>query len=156
MTRRTAALFPLVLAATALMWAVPSSGRAQTSAPPRSSSPDGTVTLSGGSVAAGIGFSWGNGTLVYKGRQHQFTVRGLSVINVGATGYTATGVVYNLPKLEDFNGNYVAASAGATVAGGGSVSYMRNQYGVVIELDSTTQGLGLNLSGSGVSITLTD
>ena len=31
--------------------------------------PDATLTLSEGSVAAGVGFSWGNGVLTYKGRR---------------------------------------------------------------------------------------
>ena len=30
--------------------------------------PDATLQLSGGSVAAGIGWSWGSGTLTYKGK----------------------------------------------------------------------------------------
>src|SRR5262249_50030746 len=32
--------------------------------------PDGTVRLSAGSVAAGIGFSWGGGTLTYQGKEY--------------------------------------------------------------------------------------
>ena len=152
MNRRAAATaLPVILAAAGLDSALPTAGLAQSPGPP----PDGTVTLSGGSVAAGIGFSWGNGTLVYQGRQHQFSVRGLSVVAVGVTDFTATGTVYNLHRLQDFSGDYVAASAGATVAGGGSVSYLRNQHGVVIQLDATTQGLNLNLSAEGVRITLT-
>jgi hypothetical protein len=30
--------------------------------------PDATLTFSGGSVAVGIGYSWGSGTLTYKAR----------------------------------------------------------------------------------------
>ena len=29
-------------------------------------SPDGVIELSGGSVAVGIGYSWGNGTLIFR------------------------------------------------------------------------------------------
>src|SRR5262245_26611258 len=32
--------------------------------------PDATIKLSGGSVAAGVGVSWGSGTLTYKGKTH--------------------------------------------------------------------------------------
>ena len=32
--------------------------------------PDATLNLSGGSAAARIGFSWGNGTLSYKGKTY--------------------------------------------------------------------------------------
>jgi hypothetical protein len=49
--------------------------------------------------------------------------------------------VYNLAKIEDFDGNYTAVSAGATVAGGGSATAMQNQNGVVIKMHSTNQGL---------------
>jgi len=41
--------------------------------------PDATVEFSGGSIAAGIGFSWGSGTLTYKGTKYPITVSGLSV-----------------------------------------------------------------------------
>ena len=37
---------------------------------------DATVRLSAGSVAAGIGFSWGSGTLHYKGKNYHFTIDG--------------------------------------------------------------------------------
>ncbi|HYZ33610.1 MAG TPA: EipA family protein [Crenalkalicoccus sp.] len=152
MNRRAAATaLPIILAAAGLASALPTAGLAQSPG----GAPDGTVTLSGGSVAAGIGFTWGSGTLVFQGRQHQFSVRGLSVVAVGATDFTATGAVYNLQRLQDFSGDYVAVSAGVTVAGGGSVTYLRNQNGVVIQLDSTTQGLNLNLSAEGVRLTLT-
>ena len=40
--------------------------------------PDATVEFSGGSVAAGIGYSWGSGTLTYKGMKYPITVDGLS------------------------------------------------------------------------------
>ncbi|HTF32412.1 MAG TPA: hypothetical protein VK714_01785 [Myxococcota bacterium] len=116
--------------------------------------PDATVEFSGGSVAAGIGYSWGSGTLTYKDVKYPITVAGLSAGSVGATDTTASGSVYNLKKLEDFEGNYAAAGAGATVGGGGSVSTMRNQNGVVIDSVSTSQGLKISLAAGGVQIKL--
>src|SRR5208337_2562890 len=115
--------------------------------------PDGTVEFSGGSVAAGIGYSWGNGTLTYKGVKYPITVSGLSAgASAGATATTASGSVYNLAKIEDFDGNYTAAGTGATVGGGASVVTMKNQNGVVIDSVSTTQGLKLSLDAGGVKI----
>ena len=116
--------------------------------------PDATVQLSGGSVAAGVGFSWGSGTLTYKGKQYPVKVEGLSVGEVGLSRATASGKVFDLKKLEDFSGNYTAASAGATVGGGAAASIMKNQNGVVIEMTSTTQGASLKLAPSGVRLTL--
>ena len=82
---------------------------------------DATVRFSGGSVAAGIGWSWGKGTLTYKGKDYPISVKGLSLGKVGITGVTASGEVLNLKKLRDFDGNYTAAGAGITLAGGRSV-----------------------------------
>lgn len=116
--------------------------------------PDAKVEFTGGSVAAGVGYTWGSGTLTYKGAKYPITVDGLSAGSVGATDITASGKVYHLKKLEDFEGNYTAASAGATVGGGGSVTTMRNQNGVVIDSVSTTQGLKISLDAGGVKIKL--
>jgi hypothetical protein len=116
--------------------------------------PDGTVKISSGSVAAGVGFSWGSGVLTYQGKEHPFSVSGLSVADVGISQAEASGSVYHLKKLEDFNGNYTGVSAGATVAGGGGGMALRNQNGVVVNLAGTTQGLKFKLGVDGVKITL--
>jgi len=118
--------------------------------------PDGTIEFSGRSVAAGIGFSWGGGTLSYKGKKYPIEIDGLSVGSVGVSSITLSGKVYDLKKLEDFDGNYTGVGAGATVGGGGSAVTMRNQNGVVIEAVSTTQGLNLSLSTGGATIKIKD
>src|SRR5881409_319039 len=95
--------------------------------------PDATLQLSGGSFAAGIGFSWGSGTLTYNGKDYPVSVNGLSLGKVGITGGSATGEVYNLKRLQDFDGHYVASGRGGRgviLAGGGSAVTMRNQNGV--------------------------
>ena len=120
----------------------------------QSKKPDATVELSEGSVAAGIGFTWGKGTLTYKGQKFPVKVEGLSVGEVGVSRATARGDVFDLKKVEDFSGNYTAAGAGATVGGGGGASIMKNQNGVVIQLTSTTQGAPLKLAASGIRLTL--
>jgi hypothetical protein len=101
--------------------------------------PDGTIDLSGGSVAAGVGYSWGKGTLRYEGRSIPVTFKGLSLAAVGGESIHASGDVYHLTRLEDFEGNFTAAAA------------MENQNGVVIKLRSTNQGLQFNLSVEGVA-----
>ena len=114
----------------------------------------GTVEMSGGSIAAGVGYSWGGGTLTYQGRQYRFKVKGLRIGDVGVTDVQAAGTVSHLDRVQDFSGNYTAVQAGLTVAGGGSVMAMQNQNGVVITLTATTAGLDLNLGASGVNIAL--
>ena len=114
--------------------------------------PDATITLSAGSVAAGIGLSWGSGTLTYKGKSYPVDVKGLSVGDVGITKIEASGKVYHLKNLADFNGNYTAVAAGATVGGGASVTSMKNQNGVTVDLVATTQGVKFALAVSGVDM----
>jgi hypothetical protein len=116
---------------------------------------DATVDLTGGSIAAGVGYVWGNGDLTYKGKKHQFKLSGISIVDVGAARIAASGVVYHLKNLSDFDGNYAAVTAGVTVAGGGSAALLRNEHGVVIKLLSTTEGLRFNLSANGISIKTT-
>ena len=116
--------------------------------------PSGTLKLSEGSVGVGIGFSWGSGVLTYEGKEYPFSVEGLSVADVGISRAEATGGVYNLTRLTDFNGNYTAVTAGAAVVGGAGATTMRNQNGVVIDLTGTTQGVKFNLSVDGVRFTL--
>lgn len=113
---------------------------------------DATIDFSGGAVAVGIGYSWGSGVLHYMGKDYPFTVDGLSVVDVGATSVTGSGEVFNLNNVADFAGNYAAAGAGATIAGGGSVAALENQKEVVIHFHSTSQGLRLHVSGAGISI----
>ena len=121
-----------------------------------SDTPDATIELSGGTVAAGVGYSWAKGTLDFQGQSIPVNVKGLSVAALGVGSVRASGEVYNLEKLQDFEGNYTAVSAGATLAGGAAATAMKNQNGVVIKLRSTTQGLQLNLSVEGVAITLSN
>ena len=124
------------------------------SAPTTAEQPSATIDLTGGTVAAGIGYVWGRGHLIYKGATHAFELHGVSIVDVGASHISASGVVYNLRNVRDFNGSYTTVSAGLTVAGGGSVVVLRNQNGVVIKLLSTAEGLRFNLSADGVSIKL--
>jgi hypothetical protein len=118
--------------------------------------PAGYVWFSGGSVAIGIGYTWGHGTLYYSKNQNQykFKLSGVSVADVGGAGITAEGEVYNLGNPADLAGEYSAVTAGLTVIAGGSVAYLKNDKDVVIKLHSQTGGLRFNLSANGVRITL--
>jgi len=116
--------------------------------------PDATVEFNGGSAAAGVGVSWGAGVIKYQGRSYPFKVTGLSIGGVGISQASATGEVFHLKKLDDFNGNYVAAGAGLTVAGGAGAAAMKNQNGVVIQVHGTTQGAKVVVGASGVNVEL--
>ena len=138
----------LMAAVAAACLALPFVASAQTGVP------SGTVDFSGGSIAAGVGFSWGEGTLVFQGKTYPFRIDGFNVGDVGVSHIDAKGQVYNLTKLDDFDGTYAAAGIGATVAGGGTAMAMENGHGVVMQVYSTTSGLRLNLGPSGITVTM--
>jgi len=143
------------LAACTLLSAAAYASDSDSSAPvAEDAQPDATLNLKGGSVAAGIGYTWGNGELEYHNSSHRFSIKGVSVVDVGATDFSASGRVYNLKKLEDFSGDYVAAGAGITVAGGGTAVYLENEHGVVVKLIATDVGLKFTLSADGVHVAL--
>jgi hypothetical protein len=116
--------------------------------------PSGTIELSAGSVAAGIGYTWGNGMLIFEGKKYPIKVQGLSIVHVGVSDYTASGTVYNLKKRCDINGVYTAVSAGAALAGGASATAMANSHGVVIQMLATHAGVNLSVGPKGVAINL--
>ena len=118
--------------------------------------PDATIDLSGGSVAVGVGIDWAKGTLHYEGRDIPVKVKGLSAVRLGASKMSATGQVYNLKRLADFNGNYGAVSAGAALAGGAGVAALENEHGVVMHLRSSTVGVDLDLGVKGVEVKLAE
>lgn len=118
--------------------------------------PDGVIELSGGSVAAGIGYSWGSGTLIFQGKRYPLKISGITLASVGVSDYTAAGSVEGLKRPQDINGVFTSVAAGATLGGGGSIAAMRNQNGVVIHLTSTTTGLSLTLAAQGLKISLVE
>ncbi len=115
---------------------------------------DGLIELSGGSVAAGVGYSWGSGKLTQAGKEYPLKVEGLTVGSVGVTKVSAYGKVFKLNKITDINGTYTAVGTGATVGGGGSAIAMQNPNGVIIDLYTTTEGASFSLGAAGVKIEL--
>jgi hypothetical protein len=119
--------------------------------------PDATLRLSFKSVAVGVGFSSGSGTLTYKGKDYPVKVKGLSVGKVGVTSSSAHGEVFNLKHLQDFNGHYDVGGAGTrgvTVGAGKAGTLMSNQAGVIVRVSSTQQGVSVNATGGGVDMQL--
>jgi hypothetical protein len=117
--------------------------------------PDGIVKITGKSIAAGVGFSWGNGELTFQGKVYPFSVSGVSAGDIGFSIAELSGTVFNLKKLADFNGNYTSFGAGITVGGGGIGATMTNQNGVTMNVVATTQGLSFKLGVDGIKVELT-
>ena len=69
----------------------------------------------------------GKARLTYKGKTYKFKIDGLSVGEVGVTKAEATGSIYNLKNLADFDGVYAAGAAGATAGKGAGASALYNE-----------------------------
>jgi hypothetical protein len=59
-----------------------------------------------------------------------------------------------MKKITDINGTYTAVGTGVTVGGGGSIITMKNQNGVIIDLNTATQGVHFTFGTAGVTIKL--
>lgn len=126
----------------------------QVGAQPTEPYPIGEVTLEAKQIAAGVGFSWGDGTLKFKGKEYPFKLKGLNVAAVGLSAISAKGDVYNMVNAADFAGTYVAIEAGASVIKGPAGLLMRNGKGVVINMRSVQTGVQLSLGVDGFIISM--
>src|SRR5947208_10735064 len=118
---------------------------------------DATLRLAFKSVAVGVGFSSGSGTLTYRGKDYPVKVKGLSVGRVGVTSSSAYGEIFNLKHLQDFNGHYnvgAAGTRGVTLGAGKTGTIMSNQAGVLVRVSSTQNGVAVNATGGGVDMQL--
>ncbi len=116
--------------------------------------PIGEITIEAKQVAAGIGWTWGGGTLKFKGKSYKFDIKGLNVAAVGISKISAKGDVYNLKDASDLAGTYLTAGAGAAVIKGKAGLVMRNDKGVVINLLSDQTGVQLSLGSDGLKINM--
>ena len=113
----------------------------------------GTVEIESKAVAIGIGFQWGGGTLtMYDGSTHNFKLKGLSVLDIGASSVKASGEVFKLTDPKDFEGTFFAGQAGGALGKGGASIVMKNRNGVVMRLQSTQKGVRLTLAPEGISV----
>ena len=129
--------------------AVPGNAPGSVTAPPPAH-----VHLQTTSIAAGIGVSWGEGTLSFEGERYPFTVKGLSLGDIGGAKIVANGGVHNIQSASDLEGTYVAVEAGAAAVKGGSMLTMRNRNGVTLTLKAENKGVRLALAAKGISLAL--
>lgn len=114
----------------------------------------GKVTLETTAIALGVGVTWGDGTLVYRGKQYKFTIKGLDVGDLGVSKVSAKGEVVDLKKVEDFEGKYAAAAAGGAAGRGAGTAALVNQNGVKMTLMATGEGVRWVVASAGVEIKL--
>ena len=95
------------------------------------------------------------GELTFKGKKYPFKIGGLSVgANVGVSKMAAVGEVYDLKDVSKFPGTYTKLDASVALGGGVGGLQMKNENGVIMRLESRTQGLQFNLGMSGVTVTM--
>ena len=117
--------------------------------------PSGTVSINETQFALIVGGSTGGGVLTYQGKKYPFKVSGISLgANVGVSKLSASGEVYDLASLSKFPGTFTKLESSITLGGGVGGTILKNENGVIMRLTSTSEGLQLNLSASGVTIKL--
>ena len=147
MKRGTSILNALVVAATLVLATCPTWAADDTT---------GRVTIESTSVAAGLGVSWGEGVLEYRGQRYPFTVTGFSIGDVGAAKVQAKGEVVNLRSVEEFEGVFMAAVAGGSLGGGASAAALHNQHGASMVWTSANKGLIFSLGHAGMTVKFTE
>ena len=119
--------------------------------------PDGTVKIISRSVSPGIGLSWGDGILSYQGQDYPFTFQANGLFREVDSAMTAkelSGQVFNLKSPSDISGNYQKVETANAESGAGTRASLKNQHGVVVNLESTVAGRKFNLSREGLNIEL--
>jgi hypothetical protein len=119
--------------------------------------PDATVKITRRSFSEGIGLTWGEGVLTYKGMGYpfEFIARGrLREIDTRIAAQELSGRVFNLRALDDFNGNYTVVEGKESTSAGATRATLKNEKSVVVSLVSTVEGRKFNLGREGMSIEL--
>jgi hypothetical protein len=125
--------------------------------PTAAQAPDGTLKITSRMVAPGIGLSWGDGILNYKGRDIPFTFQANGLfrdVDEKITAAELSGQVFNLKSAADFSGNYQKAETESSESGATSRATLKNQNDVVVNLVSTVEGRKFNLSREGLNVEL--
>jgi hypothetical protein len=123
------------------------------SAPP--THPSGSIKIHQVQVAFIGSGAVGGGTLYYGGRSYPFKLGGLGIGGFGVSTLDATGSVYNLRRLQDFEGVYGQARIGwAAGEHGKGEMWLQNTNGVYLRLKARRQGLALSLGADGMVVRL--
>ncbi len=118
--------------------------------------PAGTVSIDETQFAFIAGGSLGGGTLSFQGKEYPFKLSGLSVgVNIGISRMSAAGEVYDLTEVSQFPGTYTKLDVAVALGGGVGGLHLKNEKGVILRLESRTEGLQLNVGAvSGVKVTM--
>ncbi len=144
--------FAKTLAAALLMCLLSGGVFAQSTPPAR---PSGSVNIHQVQVAFIGSGAMGGGTLYFQGRSYPFKLGGLGIGGFGISTIDAVGSVYNLRRLQDFEGIYGQARSGWAVGEQGKGQmWLQNSNGVYLRLKAKRQGLSLSLGADGMVVRL--
>lgn len=117
--------------------------------------PSGSVNIHQVQIAFIGSGTTGGGTLYFRGRAYPFKLGGLGIGGIGISTIDAVGTVYNLYRLEDFNGVYGQAQTGFAIGEQGrGQMWLQNSHGVYLRLQARREGLALSLGASGMVVQL--
>jgi len=115
----------------------------------------GTVRVTVAKAGFFVGGGGGRGTLSFRNRLYPFTVQGLSLgLTAGASVNKLVGHADHINELGDFAGTYSVVGAGGALIGGVGGVQLKNDKGVIINLQGPKAGLELSANVTRVVITL--
>ena len=120
---------------------------------PEGLTPSGTLTIREHQILRMAVGGSGEGTLIFQGWQYRFSAENMSVSGIGNKPVDLEGAVYNLEKLEDFEGSYKPMKAEIKKGEGLSGLWTKNEKGVVVHVYSKGQDLELKLHTTGAKVT---
>jgi len=120
---------------------------------PEGLTPSGTLTIRENQILRiEVGGS-GEGTLIFQGWQYPFSLENMTLSGVGNNPVELEGTVYNLEKVEDFEGTHTPIKAEVEAGEGLSGLWTKNEKGVVVHIRSKGQDLEMQLNPTGAKVT---
>jgi hypothetical protein len=115
--------------------------------------PSGYVDMEEVSIAYLGQAGGGKGTLTFQGQTYPFDIAGLGGGGIGVSTLDASGEVYNLTDVAQFEGAYDEGRYGAVVGDASTGDlWLENNAGVVMHLKAKREGLMLSLGADVVDI----
>ena len=121
---------------------------------PEGLTPSGTLTLRENQILRMEVGGSGEGTLIFQGWEYRFSAENMSVSGIGNNPVDLEGAVYNLEKLEDFEGSYKPMKSEIKTGKGLSGLCTKYAKGVVVHVYSKGQDLEIKLHTKGAKVTL--
>ena len=78
----------------------------------------------------------GKGVLEFKGKEYPFKLKGVQVGSIGKVKMQASGKVYGLDELDEFEGVYLQGKAALALKEGKSGVLLINRHGVMMSITS--------------------